>query len=305
MNRNSLFENVVCDLCGTDQPLVLYSSMRDKQEEVNFNTFRSSGDEKLKDRLVKCNNCGFIYVSPRLNSSFVMQYYINTVDEAFVSQASGRERTFKNSLKIIEGFWRIKPGKILDIGTAGGSFLHAARQKGWDVYGCEPNRWLCNWSKKHYGIDVNPGTIFQQKYNDGFFDVVTLWDVLEHTPDPKKVLQECRRILKPKGLLVVNYPDMGSWIAKMMGRKWVFLLSVHLYYFTRQTMAKMLKDCGFLVLKIKPHYQQLALSYIFSRSKTYVGPIGAMGENISRMLGMGDLNIPYWAGQTLVIAKKA
>ena len=134
--------------------------------------------------------------------------------------------------------------------------------------------------------------------------MVTIWDVLEHTPDPKEVLRECRRILKKKGLLVVNYPDIGSWIARIMGRKWVFLLSVHLYYFTRRTMVKMLQDSGFSVLKIKPHYQQLALGYLFSRSKAYVGHVGAIGENISRMLGMGGVNIPYWIGQTLVIAQK-
>ena len=85
----------------------------------------------------------------------------------FISQMKGRENTFGKFLDKI-GKFHPQPGKILDVGTAGGSFLHAAKQRGWDVYGCEPNRWLCDWSKKHYGIDIKSGTIFEQKYQQNF-----------------------------------------------------------------------------------------------------------------------------------------
>ncbi len=298
------FEKVNCNLCGNSEYKVIFEPRYDLEKDKDYAAkFRSSGDELLIDQLVACKNCGFLYINPRLKHNIILDAYRNGSDETFVSQVKGREVTFGKCLDGIMRFYP-HPGKILDIGTAGGSFLHVAKQRGWDIHGCEPNRWLCEWGKKHYAVDIKPGTIFEQKYPQDFFDVATLWDVLEHTPDPKSVLCECRRVLKKNGLLVVNYPDIGSWIARMMGRRWVFLLSVHLYYFTRQTMVKMLRDSGFSVLKIKPHYQQLALSYIFSRSKAYVGAIGAIGENISRMLSVGDLNIPYWVGQTLVIAKK-
>ena len=243
-----------------------------------------------------------MYINPRLKSDIILDAYASGEDETFISQMKGRENTFGKFLDKI-GKFHPQPGKILDVGTAGGSFLHAAKQRGWDVYGCEPNRWLCDWSKNIMVLILNQGRFLSRNISKTF-DVVTIWDVLEHTPDPKEVLREGRRILKKKGLLVVNYPDIGSWIARIMGRKWVFLLSVHLYYFTRRTMVKMLQDSGFSVLKIKPHYQQLALGYLFSRSKAYVGHVGAIGENISRMLGMGGVNIPYWIGQTLVIAQK-
>jgi hypothetical protein len=60
--------------------------------------------------------------------------------------------------------------------------------------------------------------------------------------------------LKEDGLLVINYPDIGSWIARLMGRSWVFLLDVHLYYFTRATIHKLLDDAGFDVVCMRPHF---------------------------------------------------
>ena len=101
-------------------------------------------------------------------------------------------------------------------------------------------------------------------------DVATLWDVLEHTPDPKAVLVECRRALKPDGLLVVNYPDIGSLVARMMRRKWVFLISVHLYYFTLPTIGRMLELTGFHVIEHWQHWQRLGLGYIFRRMEPVV-----------------------------------
>ena len=116
--------------------------------------------------------------------------------------------------------------------------------------GCEPNKWLCEWGRKTYGLDIKPGTHFEQHYPDATFDVVTVWDVLEHAADPTAFLTECRRIMKPGGLLIVNYPDIDSWIAKRMGRRWPMLISVHLYFFTPKTLTDILRRTGFDVVDI-------------------------------------------------------
>ena len=126
---------------------------------------------------------------------------------------------------------------------------------------------------------------------------------MEHTPDPKAVLQECRRILKPDGILVVNYPDIGSSIARLMGRKWVFLLSVHLYYFTLQTIREMLKMTGFDIVREKKHWQMLELGYILFRMQAYISGPAKLGSKIIKTIGMEKAQIPYWMGQALVIAK--
>jgi 2-polyprenyl-3-methyl-5-hydroxy-6-metoxy-1,4-benzoquinol methylase len=298
----ALFETVACNLCGGVEYRIIYSAAEGHTTNV-VEEFKSSGDEPLRDRLVACRTCGLQYVSPRLRPDLIMAGYQDGSDERFVSQAAARERTFARGLAILERYAPLR-GRLLDVGTAAGSFIHVAATKGWDVYGCEPNRWLCEWGKSRYGLDLRVGSIGDQHYPDASFDVVTLWDVLEHAPDPRDLLRECGRVLKPGGLLVVNYPDIGSWIARAMGRRWVFLLSVHLYYFTRQTMAELLTRVGFAVVDMRPHIQQLELEYLLTRAEPTAGRLARAVRSAVSSLGLSHRHVPYWIGQTLTIARR-
>ncbi|MBS3119039.1 class I SAM-dependent methyltransferase [Candidatus Woesearchaeota archaeon] len=303
--KEELMEKVPCNLCGADDYEIIYSASYDKisQQEL-AEKFRSSGDELLLDQLVQCKRCGFKYINPRIRQELILKGYSEGTDENFISQADARELTFDKCLEYIEKFTEGKKGKLYDVGTAGGSFLQAAKKRGWEIYGSEPNRWLCAWAKKHYGFEILAGDIFAYPFPDKFFEMVTLWDVLEHVADPSKNLKEISRILQPGGLLVVNYPDIGSWLSKAMRKKWIFLLSVHLFYFERETITRMLEKNGFEVIKIKPHFQRLGLGYLTYRAKTYSNFLGSVGNWTARKLKITDWQIPYWLGQTLVIARK-
>ncbi len=300
-----VMENITCNLCSSNNFNVIYPARYGKitQQEL-AEKFRSSGDELLLDQLVQCKRCKFKYVNPRIRSDLIIKGYSEGTDENFISQAKFREITFDNALKYVEKFTKGNKGKIYDIGTAGGSFLQAAKKRGWEVYGTEPNKWLCDWCKENYNITIQQGDLFSNPFDSNFFDVVTLWDVLEHVPDPTKNLNDIKRILKPEGLLIVNYPDIGSWLSKLMGRKWIFLLSVHLFYFDRRTITRMLNKVGFDVIKIKPHFQTLSLGYLFFRMKSYSKLLHNLGMPVIKVLRLNNLQIPYWLGQTLVIAKK-
>jgi 2-polyprenyl-3-methyl-5-hydroxy-6-metoxy-1,4-benzoquinol methylase len=302
-----ILESVPCNICGSIESHVLRPAQYDASslhETDLTRTFSSSSDERLNHQLVACAHCGLQYVSPRLRSEVVLEGYAGGSDEQFVSQARGREITFGKCLHLIERVWNRAPGRLLDIGTGGGSFPYMASKRGWKAEGCEPNHWLCEWALQNYGLPIRPGTVFDQKYPAGSFEVVTLWDVLEHTPDPKTEVRETYRLLKEDGLLVINYPDIGSWVARLMGRSWVFLLDVHLFYFTRATIRKLLEDAGFEIVRIGPHFQRLALGYVLQRATPYVGAPAHLVERLFQGLGMGNWQVPYWMGQTLVIARK-
>ena len=300
-------ESVPCNICGSIESHILQRPQYDLNaigETDLTRTFSSSSDERLNHQLVACARCGLQYVSPRLRADAVLEGYVGGSDEQFVSQARGREITFQKCLAAIQRIWNRQPGRLLDIGTGGGSFPHIASQQGWQADGCEPNRWLCDWALENYGLPIRQGTVFEQAYPSKSYDVVTLWDVLEHTPDPKMEIREIHRLLKDDGLLVVNYPDIGSWIAQVMGRSWVFLLDVHLYYFTRATIRKLLEDAGFDIVTIRPHFQRLALGYVMRRATPYVGAPARMAERLFRAVGLGEWQVPYWMGQTLVVARR-
>ena len=286
-------KSVPCNICGSLEAHVLQPAQYDiaALQDTDFaRTFSSSSDERLNHQLVACAHCGLQYVSPRLRAESVLEGYATGSDEQFVSQARGRELTFTRCLEVIERVWDGPPGRLLDIGTGGGSFPYMASKRGWKAEGCEPNHWLCEWARENYGLAHSSGhRVRSDTIPAKSFEVVTLWDVLEHTPDPKTEVRETHRLLKEDGLLVINYPDIGSWMARLMGRSWVFLLDVHLFYFTRATIRKLLEDAGFDVVRIRPHFQRLALGYVLQRATPYIGAPARLAERVCRRLGIGEV----------------
>jgi len=297
-------ERVPCFLCGADEYDVIYEAQYDRVKDLDLVAkFRASGDELLIDQLVRCRRCGFKYVNPRLRGDLILGSYAAGEDPTYVSQMAARERTFAAALAGIERAHG-GPGRLLDIGTAAGAFVAAAVGRGWRAEGCEPNRWMAEWGSRHYGIRIRPGTVFEQPYDEGSFDVVTLWDVIEHTLNPREMLERCRSLLRPDGLLVINYPDIGSWIARMLGRKWLFLTSVHLYYFDRGTIRRMLETTGFVPVEVRPHFQRLELDYILYRGSVLSSTLSAVARTVVRPLGLSRIHVPYWLGQTFVLARR-
>lgn len=298
------YRRIRCNLCNADDYDVVFPATNLAVRESDLaDRFRSSGDEVLRDQVVKCRGCGLTYINPVLDPALILKGYSDGTDQTFVAQNRGREHTFAKGLKFIERFLPSR-GRVLDVGTAGGAFLHEASKRGWKVDGCEPNVWLARWAADNYGLPVRPGTIFDIPAEDGAYDLITLWDVLEHTSDPKAVLERCRRLLRPGGVLVVNIPDIGTWIARLMGRRWPFYLSVHLYYFTTATCRRMLEISGFEVLKRRPHFQYLECGYVLKRAEATAGGLARFAGKVAQFLRLNNVLVPYWIGQTLLLARR-
>lgn len=281
------------------------ASRRDPSRPIDLQTvFRSSGDEPLQEQLVRCRSCGLVYVCPRLKWELILEGYRGGSDETFVSQVAFRERTFARCLDKIEASARPPGRRVLDVGAAGGSFLAIAARRGYEPAGCEPSTWMCGYAKQHYGLDLHPGTLFEIDRAPGSVDLLTLFDVIEHTPDPKAAIRRAHELLAPGGVLAITYPDYASLAARAMGSRWVFLLTVHLYYFEPATMRRLLESCGFDVGRCSPHFQTLELGYVFQRAAPYLGRLGAWLERAVRSSGLGRLPFHYWVGQTMVVATK-
>lgn len=299
-----VLEEVSCDLCGSPDHEVLRAARdtrRSSQDLVRI--FRASSDVPLVDRLVRCRQCGLVFVSPRVQAGTIVDSYSAGEDPTFVSQAEARERTFGESVAHIERLTG-KPGRVFDIGTAGGSFLAAARARGWQVDGCEPNRWLAGWGKSHYGIDIRPGPLDAHDLPSAAYDVVTIWDVVEHLPSPSAILNRVKDLVKPGGYLILTFPDIGSPSARWLGRYWPFLSSVHLYYFSKKTMRAMLKKHGFEMIETRPHTQRLELGYVLHRAGDVLGaPMRALSRLVNKA-GAGRSHVAYRLGQTFVAARR-
>ena len=302
------FTEILCPLCSASTFRVVYPGKfpADLSPEFLSTIYRSSSDQTLFEQVVRCTRCRLVYLNPRLNPDLIIESYAQGEDQAFVEQDAMRIRTFTEALRKLEreyGLNLSSETKVLDVGCAGGAFVRAARDLELSVIGVEPSKWLSSYARTTYHLDVRTGTLAMQNFPAASFDLVTLWDVIEHLSDPGAELDRIHKLLKPTGLLVVNYPDFGSAPAQLLGKKWPFLLSVHLIYYTRYTIRKQLRKCGFQVLDIRRHWQTLELGYVLRRAAVYFSFFRFIGAFVEK-IGLGHLPIKYWIGQTRVVARK-
>jgi 2-polyprenyl-3-methyl-5-hydroxy-6-metoxy-1,4-benzoquinol methylase len=312
MSLEALFETSPCAVCGEEQYTVLRSANYPPNltQEALAHVYSASSQHVLLDQIVKCNNCELIYLNPRARRDVILSSYANAVDPTFVEHNPLRVATFQRNLAALCKELEILPCRerhVLDVGCAGGAFPAAAHQLGFSVVGVEPSAWLSEEARKNYGLDIRTGTLESQHFNEASFDIVTLWDVIEHLIEPKVVLERIRTLLKNEGLIVINYPDHGSLARRALGDRWPFYLSVHLIYFTISTIQRFLEQLGFRVILVKPYWQTLGLGYVLQRATPYLGALKVVPKVFSRAvewLGCGDLPVRYNMGQTMVVARK-
>ena len=132
------------------------------------------------------------------------------------------------------------------MGCASGLFLFAAAERGWQVTGLEPAEVLYREAQERLAGrgTVLPLTLEESDLPEHQFDVVTLWDVLEHVADPLNMMGRCQALLKPGGSLFLNVPDLDSVKARIRRRQWPLLLPEHLNYFNRPSLKLCAQKCG-------------------------------------------------------------
>ncbi len=252
-------------------------------------------------RLVQCADCEMIYESPRYDSETIVQGYISSQEEGHDSQYPMRVKSFYLTLKKLAEIIPAPGAMVLDIGTAGGAFLDAASQYGYDAYGMEPSADLVERGKVR-GLKIEQGTIENHGFQPGSFDMVCLWDVIEHLPDPKAALEEIRKLLKPEGMLLINYPDIGTWQAKLAGKRYWWILSVHLHHFSRKSISDICGRTGFQAVHFQRYWQVLEFGYLENMAIHYKMPLAKLITRLTPQF-IQKIPIPYYASQTTALAK--
>ncbi len=303
-----VLEELDCPLCGTRNYIVLQPAKypADLTREDLLKVYSASSGYMLVDQLVRCKDCLLVYLNPRIPQNVILNAYKEAVDPTFIRQNEQRIKTFKRSLRYLISRYGLKASphaRILDVGCAGGAFPKAAADLNFSVIGVEPSVWLAEQGRKAYGLDIRSGMLTDQDFSEASFDLVTLWDVIEHLTNPGDVVDDIHRILKDGGLLVVNYPDYDSSMRRVLNTKWPFLLSVHLIYFTPSTIARFLDDHGFAVEEVRPFWQTLELGYIMERAAAYFSIIGAF-EKAVRFFNLHRMSFTYNMGQSFLVARK-
>jgi len=163
-------------------------------------------------------------------------------------------------------------GKLLEIGCGNGDFLALAKEAGFDVTGIEISRHAVDTANRQLGEKrVRCGTMETFLHGEQF-DYCTLFDTIEHTRNPLRLLQKIHELLKPGGVLFLSTPSLDSWSAKLMKQNWMEFKTEHLHYFDTQTIQNALAKSGFAQIVVTPNYKFLTLDYICNHFKRFKVP---------------------------------
>jgi len=254
-----LLEEIPCPLCGSFQKTKVYP--------------------KYYPRLVRCLSCGLIYTNPRLNKEnlgqlYTKEYFQNDNSSIFgyqnyLADENKIRKTFARRLKTIEKIKKV--GFLLDIGCAMGFFMDEAEKRGWKTKGIEISEFAATFAEKNLGLDVMRGNIQEVNLPQNSFDLVILWDVIEHLDNPLVCLKKIHLALKKDGLLVFSTPNISSIPAKLTRHRWVGykLSDEHLTYFSPETISLLCQKTGFKVVKSHSLGKYVSLALFAARLSLY------------------------------------
>lgn len=227
-----------------------------------------------------CKECELMFVSPQPAPDDLARIY----DSGYFKRGkkyTGIENSAKpnpnkdNDLRKLSLVRKYKKeGSLLDVGCAMGGFLCAARDAGYDVSGVEISEFSAQYAKKNFGLNITTGTLISSDFSENSFDIITMWDVIEHLDELNPTLLQANRLLKPGGVIFMSTGDSGSFYARITGKFWHLLTPPqHLYYFTRKSLSKTLEQNGFNVEEITYPGKQASLGFIFFKAQEAFGPI--------------------------------
>lgn len=233
---------------------------RYNMEYVNCNLCNSSEYKLFREiyghRLVKCKQCGLVYLNPRptqqeINEEYSAEYHIGRLLRRKPITDDEIEYQIKKNIgraeEIVKQFGN--KGKLLDIGCAAGFFIACLKRYGWNVTGVEISEWASKFARERLGLKVFMGSIEDIQINE-YFDVITMYHVLEHLPFPLRTLKRVSEIVTDDGVLVIKGPNLDSFDRVWHGKHWRgYDPPFHTYHFTPETYRMILEKAGFSVHK--------------------------------------------------------
>ena len=224
---------------------------------------------QLSRPVVKCRACNLVFAVPKdsiaQSRDYNESYYRQGIYADYLEE---RISIGKNAGRILRELETLVRGRtLLDVGCAAGFFLEAARARGWTVRGLDVSSYASEYARRELNLDVESGSIESTTESSSKFDVVTLWDTIEHLSRPDLALINIRRRLKSEGMLALTTGDYGSLLRRLTGKRWrLFTDPTHNFFFDEATLKRLLNQTGFEVVRIIRTGKWVSLSMVLHQS---------------------------------------
>ncbi len=277
-----------CPVCGSDRSRTI--------RQATFDPSRiDSSDFRITDNryghcwtFKRCLNCRMVYSSPAPEPGDLVRFYSLLDDREYGAEAEGRAKNFQAILESL-GRTARPEGRLLDIGSANGLFIHLARKQGYQAEGIEPSASLVEEARTRYGIELFPGTL-EEYQTEKSFDIVTLLDLIEHIAEPVRFLNRINRLMNPDGILVIVTPDIDSLAARLLRRRWWHHRIAHINFFPLKTLSRLLDQCGFEIEKKRRYSWHFSAFYLVSR----LIPTRFLPQGLQKILKKINLKIQFF-----------
>jgi len=242
-----------------------------------------------------------VYTDPRRRPADILRDYEAVVDSRYLAEREGRIATFRRNIHPLEEMTPAHNGhRLLDVGAHVGVFVEVAQEREWDAWGLEPSLWAVEEGRKR-GLHMIQGTLRDAELDSESFDVVTMWDVVEHLIDPAAEIRQVARLLKPGGIFCVHTIDIDSPFARLMGKRWPWLVEMHLYFFSPKTLGAMVEKAGLRVESWRTQGRYLHLGYLLSRLSGWSIPLGRFAERVASALHIDPWLVPVNFGDLFTL----
>lgn len=228
----------------------------------------SSMAHTSKPRVATCLQCSLSQVPCSEHPLELEDLYADVVDEDYLDNFPAKKKTFAHAFQRIQRFLP-GPGRLLEVGSYCGLFLLEAGRRGWIVKGIEPSHWAAEYAKSTFGLNVIHGSLEKvassSERDCENHDVVVSWDTIEHVSRPREHLDIVSSMLKPGGIFALSTIDIESWFSYLLGRRWPWIMEMHLFYFGSGSLERMLAETGFEVVCVEPYRHYISLRYAYRK----------------------------------------
>tara|TARA_B100000315_G_scaffold260886_1_gene326844 strand:+ start:1917 stop:2858 length:942 start_codon:yes stop_codon:yes gene_type:complete len=249
-----------CNLCGNNDFKLLFHGNIGDDVGSRFSQYA------YYDDIYRCNNCRLVAQRQLYDGEAIKQFL---QEEKYLDEAIGNlnlvEKHFQFNVltKIIEKHTAIDDQELLDVGANTGVFLASVKDRVKTAQGIEASKEATYAARTIHGLDVQAGLIADVNLPDEQFDIITMFDVIEHLTDPMNDLNILFRKLKPGGKIFVTTHDIETLLAKISGRHYPMLMYQHFFHFSPKTLSKMLEKNGYRIVGFKRFLKSWSFEYIY------------------------------------------
>lgn len=238
-----------CAICGEDNSRLLYKA-NFNFKDINETIFSARRiPDKIHYRIVRCRKCGLVYSNPILEFEEIEKLYKKS-KYTYGEYENDLNQTYGRYLR---RFIKVIPAKnrLLEIGCGNGFFLKEAKRIGFkEVWGVEPGKEIVKKADVNVRKQIIVDIFKKGQFKRNYFDIICMFQVLDHLTDPNFVLQECHRILKPGGCLLCINHNVDAMSAKIMGEKSPIFDIEHTFLYNKQTLLKLFRNNNFIVSEV-------------------------------------------------------